>query len=106
MDCLSEVEPTEYIIEIVLFPGGETILVDEQLVMMIILGEIIRKTTIITTDPSPIRRKEHHKLGTEGVYQVVRHPRGFSFGLWERRRCSVIPFWQIVVWRFFTERIP
>ncbi|KAG5377164.1 hypothetical protein IGI04_041760 [Brassica rapa subsp. trilocularis] len=42
-------------------------------IMMIILGEIIFKPTIITAGRSfthsiKIRRKEHHKLVTEGVY--------------------------------------
>ncbi|CAH2073543.1 unnamed protein product [Thlaspi arvense] len=108
----------EYLIEIVLFPGmKQHWWISNFGLVMIVLGEIIRKTAIITAGRSfthliKIRREEHHRLVTEGVYRIVRHPSYSGFLVWsvgtQVMLCnpvSAIAF-AVVVWRFFAERIP
>uniref|UniRef100_A0A2N9IHR2 Protein-S-isoprenylcysteine O-methyltransferase n=1 Tax=Fagus sylvatica TaxID=28930 RepID=A0A2N9IHR2_FAGSY len=70
----------EYFIEIVLFPGlKEHWWVSNLGLAVVIVGEIIRKTAIITAGQSfthliRISHEEHHKLITHGIYRCVRHP--------------------------------
>ncbi|CAC08334.1 putative protein [Arabidopsis thaliana] len=88
----------EYIAEIVFFPGlKQHWWISNFGLTMIILGEILRKTAIITA---------------EGVYQIMRHPSYSGFLIWsvgtQVMLCnpiSAIAF-AVVVWRFFAERIP
>ncbi|KFK25194.1 protein-s-isoprenylcysteine o-methyltransferase b [Arabis alpina] len=108
----------EYIVEIVLFPGMKQHWWISNLgLVMIVFGEIIRKTAIITAGRSfthliKIRHEEHHRLVTEGVYRIMRHPSYSGFLIWsvgtQVMLCnpvSAIAF-AFVVWRFFAERIP
>ncbi|GMY37479.1 protein-S-isoprenylcysteine O-methyltransferase A isoform X1 [Fagus crenata] len=108
----------EYFIEIVLFPGlKEHWWVSNLGLAMVIVGEIIRKTAIITAGQSfthhiRISQEEHHKLITHGIYRCVRHPGYCGFFIWsvgtQIMLCnpiSTIAF-AIVVWRFFAQRIP
>ncbi|CAN8256874.1 unnamed protein product [Cochlearia groenlandica] len=108
----------EYLIEITLFPGmKQRWWISNLGLVMIVFGEIIRKTAIITAGRSfthliKIRREDHHRLVTEGVYKIVRHPSYSGFLVWsvgtQVMLCnpvSAIAF-AVVVWRFFAERIP
>uniref|UniRef100_A0A2N9GAD1 Protein-S-isoprenylcysteine O-methyltransferase n=1 Tax=Fagus sylvatica TaxID=28930 RepID=A0A2N9GAD1_FAGSY len=108
----------EYIIEIVLFPGlKEHWWVSNLGLAMVIVGEIIRKSAIITaghafTHLIRINHDDHHKLITHGIYRFVRHPAYCGFFIWsvgtQIMLCnpvSTIGF-AIVVWRFFMQRIP
>ncbi|ESQ40777.1 hypothetical protein EUTSA_v10014725mg [Eutrema salsugineum] len=108
----------EYLIEIVLFPGlKQHWWISNFGLMMIVLGESVRKTAIITAGRSfthliKIRREEHHKLVTKGVYRIMRHPSYSGFLVWsvgtQVMLCnpiSAIAF-AVVVWRFFADRIP
>ena len=108
----------EYFIEIVLFPGlKEHWWVSNLGLAMVIVGEIIRKSAIITaghafTHLIRINRDDHHKLITHGIYRFVRHPAYCGFFIWsvgtQIMLCnpvSTIGF-AIVVWRFFMQRIP
>lgn len=108
----------EYLIEITLFPNlKQRWWISNSGLIMVILGEIIRKTAIITAGRSfthliKIRRKEHHRLVTRGVYRIARHPSYSGFLVWsvgtQVMLCnpvSAVAF-AVVVWRFFAERIP
>uniref|UniRef100_A0A5B7B0Q5 Protein-S-isoprenylcysteine O-methyltransferase n=1 Tax=Davidia involucrata TaxID=16924 RepID=A0A5B7B0Q5_DAVIN len=84
---------------------------------MVVIGEIIRKTAILTAGQAfthliKIYHEEHHKLVTHGVYRFVRHPGYCGFFIWsvgtQIMLCnpiSTIAF-AIVVWQFFSKRIP
>ncbi|EOA19466.1 hypothetical protein CARUB_v10002010mg [Capsella rubella] len=108
----------EYLAEIVFFPGlKQHWWISNFGLIMILFGEIIRKTAIITAGRSfthliKIRKEEHHRLVTGGVYQIMRHPSYSGFLVWsvgtQVMLCnpvSAIAF-AVVVWRFFAERIP
>ncbi|KAF3448770.1 hypothetical protein FNV43_RR09483 [Rhamnella rubrinervis] len=84
---------------------------------LVIVGEIIRKLAIITagrafTHLIRTNHVEHHNLVTHGIYKFVRHPGYSGFLIWsvgtQIMLCnplSTIAF-AIVVWRFFSQRIP
>ncbi|CAN6549915.1 unnamed protein product [Malus baccata var. baccata] len=108
----------EYCVEIILFPGlKEHWWVSNLGLAMVIIGEIIRKMAIITAGKSfthliRTHASEHHRLITNGVYRVVRHPGYCGFFIWsvgtQIMLCnpvSTIAF-ALVVWRFFAQRIP
>lgn len=108
----------EYITEIVFFPGmKQHWWISNFGLIMIVFGEIVRKIAIITAGRSfthliKIRKEEHHRLVTEGVYQIMRHPSYSGFLVWsvgtQVMLCnpvSTVAF-AVVVWRFFAERIP
>ncbi|GLT72018.1 hypothetical protein SLA2020_439900 [Shorea laevis] len=108
----------EYFIEIVLFPGLKELWWVSNLGLgMVIIGEIIRKTAIITAGQAfthLIRtyHSEDHKLITHGIYGFARHPGYCGFFIWsvgtQIMLCnpiSTIAF-AVVVWRFFAQRIP
>ncbi|XVE49712.1 hypothetical protein DITRI_Ditri01bG0103000 [Diplodiscus trichospermus] len=108
----------EYFIEIVLVPGlKEHWWISDTGLVMVVIGEIIRKLAIITaglafTHLMRVHHEEHHQLITHGVYRFVRHPGYSGFLIWsvgtQIMLCnpiSTIAF-AIVVWKFFAERIP
>ncbi|KAE8023014.1 hypothetical protein FH972_008770 [Carpinus fangiana] len=108
----------EYFIEIALVPGLKELWWVSNLGLgMVIIGEIIRKTAIITAGQAfthliRIRHEDHHKLITNGIYGFVRHPGYCGFFIWsvgtQIMLCnpvSTIAF-VVVVWRFFAQRIP
>ncbi|KAJ8769866.1 hypothetical protein K2173_008948 [Erythroxylum novogranatense] len=107
----------EYVVEIVLFPGlKEHWWISNTGLAMVLIGEIIRKMAIITAGRAftyliKIKREEHHKLITHGVYQFVRHPGYCGFLIWsvgtQIMLCNPISTvaFAIVVWHFFAERI-
>lgn len=108
----------EYFVEILLFPGlKEYWWISSVGLVMVIVGEIIRKLAIITagrafTHLIKIYHENHHQLVTHGVYGFVRHPGYCGFFIWavgtQIMLCnplSTIGF-AYVVWRFFAERIP
>ncbi|XP_010493452.1 PREDICTED: protein-S-isoprenylcysteine O-methyltransferase A-like [Camelina sativa] len=85
--------------------------------VMIIVGEIIRKAAIKTARESfthliKISHEEHHRLVTHGVYRVMRHPSYCGFLIWsvgtQVMLCNPIStvMFTVVVWRFFAQRIP
>lgn len=108
----------EYLLEISLFPSlKEYWWISNTGLAMVVIGEIIRKTAIITAGRSfthliKIRREEHHKLVTHGVYRFVRHPSYTGFLIWSigTQIMLVNPFcsvaFAVVVWHFFSGRIP
>ncbi|KAK7817024.1 protein-s-isoprenylcysteine o-methyltransferase a [Quercus suber] len=54
---------------------------------VVIVGEIVRKTSIIIADQAithliRINHEGHHKLITHGIYRCVRHPRHCGFSIW------------------------
>ncbi|KAK8521155.1 hypothetical protein V6N12_005066 [Hibiscus sabdariffa] len=108
----------EYVIEIVLFPGlKEHWWISDTGLALVVIGEIIRKSAIITagrafTHLIKVHHEEHHRLITHGIYRFVRHPGYSGFLIWsvgtQIMLCnpiSTIAF-AIVVWKFFAERIP
>lgn len=108
----------EYITEIVFFPGmKQHWWISNFGLIMIVFGEIVRKIAIITAGRSfthliKIRKEEHHRLVTEGVYQIMRHPSYSGFLVWsvgtQVMLCNPVSMvaFAVVVWRFFAERIP
>ncbi|KAM7258852.1 hypothetical protein ACFE04_014593 [Oxalis oulophora] len=108
----------EYIIEISLFPGIKQYwVISNYGLLMVVIGEIIRKMAIITAGRSfthliKVHHEEHHKLITHGVYRFVRHPSYSGFLIWavgtQIMLCNPISSlgFAYVVWRFFAERIP
>ncbi|XAR48753.1 Protein-S-isoprenylcysteine O-methyltransferase [Bertholletia excelsa] len=108
----------EYIIEVYLLPGlKEHWWISNLGLVMVIVGEIVRKMAIITAGQAfthliKIYHEEHHKLVTDGIYRFVRHPGYSGFFIWsvgtQIMLCnplSTIAF-AIVVWGFFSRRIP
>ncbi|KAL1201161.1 Protein-S-isoprenylcysteine O-methyltransferase A [Cardamine amara subsp. amara] len=108
----------EYLTEIILFPGlKQHWWVSNFGLIMIIIGEIIRKTAIITAGRSfthliKINHEEHHRLVTNGVYRLMRHPSYCGFLIWsigtQVMLCNPVStvVFTVVVWRFFALRIP
>ncbi|XP_021897013.1 protein-S-isoprenylcysteine O-methyltransferase B-like isoform X2 [Carica papaya] len=108
----------EYFIEIIFFSGlKEYWWISNFGLLMVIIGEIIRKMAIITAGQSfthliKVHHEESHKLITHGVYRFMRHPSYCGFFVWsvgtQVMLCnplSTIVF-ALVVWRFFAKRIP
>ena len=108
----------EYLLEIFLFPGlKEFWWISNLGLVMVVIGEIIRKIAILTASQAfthmiRIHRDEQHKLVTYGVYRFVRHPGYCGFLIWsvgtQIMLCnpiSTIAF-AVVVWKFFADRIP
>ncbi|CAK7337852.1 unnamed protein product [Dovyalis caffra] len=108
----------EYVVEIALFPGlKEYWWISNLGLVMVIIGEVIRKLAIITagrafTHLIKVYHEEHHDLITHGVYRFVRHPSYTGFLIWsvgtQIMLCNPISTigFAIVVWRFFAQRIP
>ncbi|XVF67030.1 hypothetical protein PTKIN_Ptkin10aG0087900 [Pterospermum kingtungense] len=108
----------EYFLEIVLFPGlKEYWWVSNTGLVMVVIGEIIRKLAIITAGQAfthliKVYHEEHHQLVTHGVYRFIRHPGYSGFLIWsvgtQIMLCNPISTvaFAIVVWHFFAERIP
>ncbi|XP_011012308.1 PREDICTED: protein-S-isoprenylcysteine O-methyltransferase B-like isoform X1 [Populus euphratica] len=108
----------EYVVEIALFPGlKEYWWISNLGLVMVIIGEITRKLAIVTAGQAfthliKVHHEEQHNLITHGVYRFVRHPSYTGFLIWsvgtQIMLCnpiSIIGF-AIVVWRFFSQRIP
>ncbi|GFQ05935.1 protein-s-isoprenylcysteine o-methyltransferase b [Phtheirospermum japonicum] len=108
----------EYFIEIYFFPEmKEHWLISNTGLVLVVIGEIIRKLAIITAGRSfthLIKRyhEDHHVLITHGVYKYVRHPGYCGFFIWsvgtQIMLCNPLATvaFALVVWRFFHERIP
>eukprot|EP00268_Persea_americana_P046340 TRINITY_DN4773_c1_g1_i6.p1 TRINITY_DN4773_c1_g1~~TRINITY_DN4773_c1_g1_i6.p1 ORF type:complete len:250 (-),score=20.50 TRINITY_DN4773_c1_g1_i6:748-1497(-) len=108
----------EYLVEIVLFPGlKEYWWISNIGLVMVIIGEIIRKTAILTarrafTHNIKIYHEDHHELVTHGIYRFVRHPGYCAFFIWapgsQMMLCNPIctVAFTLVTWRFFATRIP
>lgn len=108
----------EYFVEITFFPGlKELWWVSSFGLLLIIVGEIIRKMAIITagrafTHLIRIYHVNDHRLITHGIYAVVRHPGYCGFFIWsvgtQVMLCNPISTlgFTVVVWNFFARRIP
>ena len=108
----------EYLVEIYFFPGlKEHWWISNVGLATVIIGEFIRKLAIITAGQAfthliKTYHEEHHKLVTHGVYRLVRHPGYCGFFIWsigtQIMLCNPISTvaFALVVWRFFSERIP
>ncbi|CAN7080635.1 unnamed protein product [Brassica oleracea var. botrytis] len=111
----------EHLTEITLFPElkqQHTWWVSSFGLVMIIIGETIRKTAIITAGRSFTHliktnhhEEEDHRLVTHGVYRLMRHPSYCGFLVWsvgtQVMLCNPVSavLFTVVVWRFFAERI-
>jgi len=85
--------------------------------LLVLLGEALRKAAILTAGPSftldvKTHRRPHHHLVTRGVYRLCRHPGYLGWTLWcvgtqvllRNVVCSaVFAAWS---WKFFAHRIP
>ncbi|KAM7484850.1 hypothetical protein LguiA_000859 [Lonicera macranthoides] len=108
----------EYLVEIYFFPGLKVHWwISNVGLAMVIIGELIRKLAILTAGQAfthliKTYHEEHHKLVTHGVYRLVRHPGYCGFFIWsigtQIMLCNPISMvaFALVVWRFFSERIP
>lgn len=108
----------EYLIEVAFFPElKEHWVISDLGLVLVVIGEIIRKVAIITAGQSfthiiRVRPDEHHHLITHGIYKFIRHPGYCGFFIWsvatQVMLCnplSIIGF-AVVVWKFFSTRIP
>ncbi|KAA8537114.1 hypothetical protein F0562_029592 [Nyssa sinensis] len=108
----------EYFVELFFFPElKENWWISNLGLAMVVVGEIIRKTAILTAGQAfthliKIYHEEHHKLVTHGVYRFVRHPGYCGFFIWsvgtQIMLCNLISTFAfaILVWKFFSKRIP
>ncbi|CAN6229440.1 unnamed protein product, partial [Urochloa humidicola] len=108
----------EHLTEILIFPEiKEYWFVSNIGLLMVLVGEIIRKVAVITagrafTHVIRIYHEDQHQLITHGVYRFMRHPGYSGFLLWavgtQVMLCnpvSTVAF-TFVLWRFFSKRIP
>ncbi|XP_040378844.1 probable protein-S-isoprenylcysteine O-methyltransferase [Oryza brachyantha] len=108
----------EHLTEALLFPElKEYWFVSHIGLLMVIIGEVIRKIAVVTAGRSfthviRIHYEDQHKLITHGVYRFMRHPGYSGFLLWavgtQVMLCnpvSIVAF-TLVLWRFFSKRIP
>ncbi|CAI0416029.1 unnamed protein product [Linum tenue] len=108
----------EYAFEIWMFPDlKEHWGISNLGLVMVLIGEIIRKLAIITAGQAfthliRTRHEEQHELVTHGVYGLVRHPSYSAFLIWavgtQVMLCNPVSTvgFAAVVWRFFSKRIP
>ncbi|KAI3863290.1 hypothetical protein MKX03_009647 [Papaver bracteatum] len=108
----------EYLFEYALFPQlKELWWISNIGLIMVVIGEIIRKVAIITagrafTHLIKIYHEDHHELVTYGIYGLVRHPGYCGFFIWAIATQIMLcnPFctlaFMLVTWRFFSTRIP
>lgn len=108
----------EYMLEIVLFPGlKEHWWLSNIGLLMVIIGEVIRKAAILTarrafTHNIKIHHEDHHEVVTHGIYRFIRHPGYCGFFIWapatQIMLCNpvCIVAFTVVTWRFFSGRIP
>nr|AFK34748.1 unknown [Lotus japonicus] len=108
----------EYCIEVVLFPElKEHWVISDLGLALVVIGEIIRKMSIITAGKSfthliRVYHDENHQLITHGVYRFIRHPGYCGFFIWsvdtQIMLCNPISTigFAVVVWNFFAKRIP
>ncbi|EEC77934.1 hypothetical protein OsI_17275 [Oryza sativa Indica Group] len=108
----------EHLTEALLFPElKEYWFVSYVGLVMVIIGEVIRKLAVVTAGRSfthviRIHYEDQHKLITHGVYRLMRHPGYSGFLIWavgtQVMLCnplSTVAF-TLVLWRFFSKRIP
>ncbi|EER95557.1 probable protein-S-isoprenylcysteine O-methyltransferase [Sorghum bicolor] len=108
----------EHLTEILIFPEvKEYWFVSNTGLVMVIVGEIIRKLAVVTAGRSfthVIRTyyEDQHQLITHGLYRFMRHPGYSGFLIWavgtQVMLCnplSTVAF-TLVLWRFFSKRIP
>nr|XP_043636517.1 protein-S-isoprenylcysteine O-methyltransferase B-like [Erigeron canadensis] len=108
----------EYLLELYFFPGlKEYWWISNLGLVMVVVGEVIRKLAIITagrafTHLIQRHHEVHHKLVTHGVYSIVRHPGYTGFLIWsvgtQVMLCNPLATiaFTLVVWNFFHRRIP
>ncbi|XP_074332592.1 protein-S-isoprenylcysteine O-methyltransferase A-like [Apium graveolens] len=108
----------EYLVEVYFFPDLKVHWrISNFGLSMVVIGEIIRKLAIITagrafTHLIKVYHEEHHELVRHGVYRFVRHPGYSGFLIWsigtQIMMCNPISTvaFALVVWRFFSQRIP
>ncbi|XP_024982315.1 protein-S-isoprenylcysteine O-methyltransferase B-like isoform X1 [Cynara cardunculus var. scolymus] len=108
----------EYLLELYFFPElKENWWISNLGLLMVVVGEIIRKLAIITagrafTHLIQRHHDERHKLITHGVYSIVRHPGYTGFLIWsvgtQIMLCNPVATFAftLVVWNFFHRRIP
>lgn len=107
----------EYKIELVFFPElKENWWMSNIGLVMVIIGEVIRKTAMLTAGRSfthtiRFHYESHHRLITHGIYRFIRHPGYCGFFIWatgtQLMLCNPICIvaFTMVTWRFFYKRI-
>ncbi|XP_008804909.1 probable protein-S-isoprenylcysteine O-methyltransferase [Phoenix dactylifera] len=107
----------EYKIELVFFPElKENWWMSNIGLMMVIIGEVIRKAAVLTarrsfTHTIRVYYENHHQLITHGIYRFMRHPGYCGFFIWatgtQLMLCNPICIvaFTMVTWRFFYRRI-
>eukprot|EP00899_Mesostigma_viride_P005891 jgi/Mesvir1/15302/Mv06511-RA.1 len=86
-------------------------------ILMVVTGELMRKTAMITarrnfTHSIKHTRRADHRLVTEGIYRYIRHPGYLGWFIWsvgtQVLLCNpiCIPAFTYVSWSFFATRIP
>ncbi|KAJ9543619.1 hypothetical protein OSB04_023326 [Centaurea solstitialis] len=108
----------EYLVELYIFPTlKENWSISNFGLMMVVLGESIRKLAILTAGRSFTHfvqryHEDGHQLVTYGVYGIVRHPAYTGFLIWSLgtqvmlcNPISTVAF-SIILWDFFHARIP
>ncbi|KAL2936798.1 Protein-S-isoprenylcysteine O-methyltransferase B [Bienertia sinuspersici] len=108
----------EYWVEITYFPKlKEHWWISNLGLVLVVIGEAIRKGAMITagrafTHLIKIHQEEHHRLVSHGIYGFVRHPGYCGFFIWSVGTQIMLlnpictPVFAVVVWKFFSERIP
>ncbi|KAJ4965898.1 hypothetical protein NE237_017747 [Protea cynaroides] len=107
----------EYFLEILLLPWlKEYWWISNTGIVLVLIGEVIRKAAIITADRAfthmiRVRHEDHHELVTHGIYRFIRHPGYSGFFIWATATqimlCNPICIvaFMVVTWRFFSTRI-
>ncbi|XP_047317414.1 protein-S-isoprenylcysteine O-methyltransferase B-like isoform X2 [Impatiens glandulifera] len=108
----------EYFLELSFLPGlKDNWWISYLGLVMVIIGEIIRKLAILTAGRSfthliRVQHDRRHEFITHGIYSFVRHPGYSGFLVWsvgtQVMMCSPISTlaFAVVVWNFFAKRIP
>ncbi|XP_047317990.1 protein-S-isoprenylcysteine O-methyltransferase B-like [Impatiens glandulifera] len=108
----------EYFLELYFFPGlKDNWWISYLGLVMVIIGEIIRKLAILTAGQSfthliRVLHDRRHEFVTHGIYSFVRHPGYSGFLVWsvgtQVMMCSPVSTvaFAVVVWNFFAKRIP
>ncbi|XP_039129963.1 probable protein-S-isoprenylcysteine O-methyltransferase isoform X2 [Dioscorea cayenensis subsp. rotundata] len=106
----------EYTIELAIFPALKNQWLSKAGLVMVLVGEAIRKISILTagrafTHTIRTHHEDHHKLITHGIYKFMRHPGYCGYFITAAGTqvllCNPICIVPIVVgtWQFFSSRI-
>ena len=107
----------EYIVEAQLFPMiHQYYMVTWIGVILVFLGEGIRKTGILTaraafTHRIAVQKRPNHDLVQHGIYSIIRHPGYCGWMIWAvgtqmiLKNPICVALFTIISWKFMSERI-